>query len=126
MTRIELVQKVQQRKKTLNITIENLAKLSGLGIRTVNRFFAADDVKLSTVEKITNLLGLDFSGNETVSIEELKQKRAKEKAMFMGSLVQGTSALEQQGLEKKSIEKIIFRFEKEFLSGAYQDRLWVA
>ena len=126
MTRIELVQKVQQRKKTLNITIENLAKLSGLGIRTVNRFFAADDVKLSTVEKITNLLGLDFSGNETVSIEELKQKRAKEKAIFMGSLVQGTSALEKQGLEKKSIEKIIVKFEKEFLNGAYQDKLWVA
>ena len=92
MTRIELVQKVQQRKKVLNITIENLAQLSGLGVRTVNRFFDADDVKLSTVVKIANLLGLDFSGNETVSIEALKQKRAKEKAIFMASLVQSTSS----------------------------------
>ncbi len=126
MTRIELVQKVQQRKKALNITIENLAKLSGVGVRTINRFFAAEDVKLSTVEKVTNVLGLDFSGSEMVSIELLKQKRAKEKATFMASLVQSTSALEEQGLEKKSIDNIIFRFEKEFLHGAYQDRLWVA
>ena len=64
-------------------------------------------LKLSTVEKITNLLGLDFSGKETVPIEALKQKQAKEKAIFMASLVQSTSSLEEQGLEKKSIEEII-------------------
>ncbi len=87
MTRKELIDRVQKRKKELNITIENLAKISGIGIRTLNRFFAGNDVKLSTVEKITNLLGLDFAGNKTISLIELKKKRAKEKAIFMASLV---------------------------------------
>lgn len=126
MTRMELINKIQHRKKELNITMENLAKLSDTGMRTLNRFFAGDDVKLSTVEKITNILGLDFAGNEIISLNKLKAKRAKEKAMFMASLVQSTSALEMQGLEKNSIDKMIYKFEQEFLSGQYKDRLWVA
>ena len=91
MTRLELINKIENRKKQINISIENLAKLSNLGVRTVNRFFAGDDVKLSTIERITNLLGLDFAGNEVVPLKELEKQRAKEKALFMASLVQSTS-----------------------------------
>ena len=118
--------KIENRKKQININIENLAKLSNLGVRTVNRFFAGDDVKLSTIERITNLLGLDFEGNEIVPLKELEKQRAKEKALFMASLVQSTSALEVQGLEKDSLNKIITKFEKEFLQGEYKNRLWIA
>ena len=126
MTRLELIKKIENRKKQININIENLAKLSHLGVRTVNRFFAGDDVKLSTIERITNLLGLDFAGNEVVPLKELEKQRAKEKALFMASLVQSTSALEAQGLEKDSLNKIIDKFEKEFLQGQYKNRLWIA
>ena len=126
MTRLELLTKINVRKQQLNITLENIAILSGIGVRTVNRFFAGEDVKLSTVEQITNTLGLDFAGNETTSLKELSKERAKEKALFMASLVQGTSALEMQGLEKNSLERIIRQFEQEFLTGSYKNRLWVA
>ena len=126
MTRLELIKKIENRKKQINISIENLAKLSHLGVRTVNRFFAGEDVKLSTIERITNLLGLDFAGNEVLPLKELEKQRAKEKALFMASLVQSTSALEAQGLEKDSLNKIIDKFEKEFLQGQYKNRLWVA
>lgn len=126
MTRLELIQKIQNRKKQINISIENLAKLSNLGVRTVNRFFAGDDVKFSTIEKITNLLGLDFAGNEVIPLNQLQKQRAKEKALFMASLVQSTSTLEFQGLEKDSLDKIIHKFEKEFLQGQYKNKLWVA
>lgn len=126
MTRIDLINKIQQRKNELHITIENLAKISNIGIRTLNRFFAGDDVKLSTIEKITNLLGLDFAGNEIVPLDKLNAQRAKEKALFMASLVQSTSALEKQGLNQNSLDKIIYKFEQEFLIGQYQNRLWVA
>jgi transcriptional regulator with XRE-family HTH domain len=126
MTRFELINKIENRKKQINISIENLAKLSNLGVRTVNRFFAGDDVKLSTIERLTNLLGLDFAGNEVIPLNQLQKQRAKEKALFMASLVQSTSALEVQGLEKDSLDKIIHKFEKEFLIGQYKNRLWVA
>ena len=126
MTRLELIQKIENRKKQINISIENLAKLSNLGVRTVNRFFAGEDVKLSTIERITNLLGLDFAGNEVVPLTQLQKQRAKEKALFMASLVQSTSALEAQGLERDSLNKIIDKFEKEFLKGQCKNRLWIA
>ena len=126
MTRIELINNINNRKKQLNITIENLAKLSNIGIRTLNRFFAGDDVKLSTIEKITNILGLDFAGNETIPFKQLQKQRAKLKALFMASLVQSTSALEMQGLEQENLNRIIKKFEYEFLKGEYKNRLWVA
>jgi len=126
MKRLDLVKQIIARKEQLNITIENLAKLSGLGIRTVNRVLANEDVKLSTIESITNFLGLDFAGNEIVSLDELKKQRAKEKAIFMASLVQSTSALEIQGLDNDNINNIISMYEKEFLNGEYQNTLWVA
>ncbi len=126
MTRLELIQKIENRKRQININIENLAKLSNLGVRTVNRFLAGDDVKLSTIERITNLLGLDFAGNEVIPLNQLQKQRAKEKALFMASLVQSTSALEVQGLEEDTLNKIVDKFEKEFLQGQYKNRLWVA
>ncbi len=126
MTRFVLIEKIEQRKKALGISIENLSKLSNTGVRTVNRLLSGEDVKLSTVERVTSVLGLDFAGNETVSLKMLEQARAKEKALLMTALVQGTSALECQGLEKTALDKMIHTFEKAFLTGDYRDRLWVA
>lgn len=126
MMRNQLVERIEQRRKQLKISLENLSKLSNLSMRTVNRFFAGDDVKLSTVESITNILGLDFAGNEVVPLTQLQKNRAHQKAQFMASLVQSTSALEMQGLEKEIVEKMIAQFEKAFLSGEYKKRLWVA
>ncbi len=126
MIRNQLVARIEQRRKQLKINLENISKLSNLGMRTVNRFFAGDDVKLSTVESITNILGLDFAGNEVVPFEQLQKNRAHQKALLMASLVQSTSALEMQGLEKEIVEKMIAQFEQAFLSGEYKNRLWIA
>jgi len=126
MKRLELIEKIIARKTELNITVENLAKLSGVGIRTINRLLKNEDVKLSTIESVTNLLGLDFAGNEVLPLEELKKQRAREKALFLASIVQATSALEMQGLEEDSLKNIITNYEEAFLEGEYKNTLWVA
>jgi len=126
MKRLELIEQIIARKEHLSITIENLAKLSGIGIRTINRLLKNEDVKLSTVEAVTNVLGLDFAGNEQISLEELQKQRAKQKALYLASVVQGTSALEMQGLDTDGINKIVAMYENEFLYGNYKDTLWVA
>ncbi|MDD2358321.1 MAG: helix-turn-helix transcriptional regulator [Thiovulaceae bacterium] len=126
MKRIELINQIIARKEQLGITIENLAKLSGVGVRTINRLLKNQDVKLSTIEEVTNFLGLDFAGNEQVPLKELERKRAHEKALFLASLVQSTSALEMQGLEDESLNNIIRMYEKEFLNGSYKNTLLVA
>lgn len=126
MKRLDLMQQITIRKEELGITIENLAKLSGVGTRTINRLLKNEDVKLSTVEAVTNLLGLDFAGNEQIPLQELEKQRAREKALYLASIVQGTSALEMQGLEDESINKIVSMYENEFLYGNYKTTLWVA
>lgn len=126
MTRIQLLQRVKKRKKQVGITLDNISALSNLGNRTVSRFFKGDDVKLSTVEKITNLLGLDFAGNEIVNIDTLKEQRAKEKALYIVSLVQDTSALEMQGLENNSLNSLIDETKEQFLNGDYKNTLWAS
>lgn len=126
MKRLDLINQIIARKEQLGITVENLAKLSGVGIRTINRLLKNEDVKLSTIEHVTNFLGLDFAGNEQISLVELKKQRAYQKALFLASIVQATSALEMQGLEDDSLNMIIASYEKEFLSGSYQNTLWVA
>jgi len=97
MKRVHLLEKVKDRKSQMGITLDNISKLSQLGNRTVVRFFSGEDVKLSTLEKITNIMGLDFAGNETIDVKTLKENRAKEKALYIVSLVQDTLALEMQG-----------------------------
>lgn len=124
MTRLDLLQKVKKRKKQMGITIDAIAKMANIGNRTVVRFLKGEDVKMSTVESVTNLLGLDFAGNETLSIDELKQKRAKEKALYMVSLVQDTSSLEKQGLDSKQLNLLIEQAKDSFLH-QHQKSLWV-
>jgi len=126
MTRLNLVEKVSKRKKDVNITLDNISKLSGLGNRTVNRFFAGENVKISTVEKITNLLGLDFAGHEVVTADELKDKRANQNALYIVGLVQDTSALEMQGLGNQELNVLINETKEQFLNGDYKKNLWAS
>ena len=126
MNRLNVLEKIRDRKNKIEITLDNISKLSELGNRTVSRFFNGDDVKLSTLEKITNVLGLDFSGNEIIDIQTLKEQRAKERALYIVSLVQDTSSLEMQGLEKNELQILIEETKEEFLNGKYKKNLWVS
>ncbi len=126
MTRLDLLQKVKTRKEEIGISIDNLSKLSNTGYRTISRFFNGDDVKLNTVEKITNFLGLDFAGNEIIDIDTIKNKRAEQKALYIVSLVQDTSSLEMQGLEDDNLKSLIQYTKEQFLTGEYQKNLWAS
>lgn len=126
MTRLHLLTKVKERKEQVGITVENLSILSHLGSRTIDRFLSGEDVKLSTVEKVTNVLGLDFAGNEVINIDTLRDTRASEKALYIISLVQDTSSLEMQGLENNEINTLFEETKNQFLTGEYQKNLWAS
>jgi len=126
MNRLQVLEKVKKRKETIGLTLDNISKLSHLGNRTVARFFSGEDVKLSTLEKITNIMGLDFAGNELVDVETLRDTRAKDKAVYIVSLVQDTSALEMQGLGREAIQLLIQDTKEQFLTGEYRKNLWAS
>lgn len=126
MNRLHLLEKVKERKEQIGLSIDTLSKLSHLGNRTVTRFLSGEDVKLSTLEKVTNTLGLDFAGNEVMDLNTLIDKRASEKALYIISLVQDTSALEMQGLENDDINVLFEETKEQFLTGEYQKNLWAS
>ncbi len=126
MKRLHVLERVKQRKEQIGLTLDNISKLSHLGNRTVTRFFSGEDVKLSTLEKITTIMGLDFAGNEIIDIETLRDTRAKERAIYIVSLVQDTSALEMQGLKDEAIQSLIQDTKEQFLTGEYQKNLWAS
>jgi transcriptional regulator with XRE-family HTH domain len=125
-TRFKLIEQAIIRKKEINITLDNISKLSGLSNRTVNRFFAGEDIKISTLEKITTLLGLDLAGKDILSASELIEKRAHKNALYIVGLVQDTSALEKQGLENKELNILIQETKEQFLNGEYKKILWAS
>ena len=126
MNRSELIEKIKARRVKLKITIENLAKLSDASFRTITRFFAGHNIKLDSLEKIMKVLGLDLAGNELESIEELMDKRAKQKALYIISLVQDTSSLEMQGLDENELNKLIQETKDKFLADEYKATLWAS
>jgi predicted transcriptional regulator len=123
MTRQDLVYKITNRKKELGLTNANIASLSGITERTVMRLFAGLDVKFSTIEKITQLLGIDFAGNEVIDINTLRHNRARTKALYVASMVQDTSSLEQQGLNTHQLDKLVSNIQNRYLN-EYQKNLW--
>jgi len=125
MTRLQLLQKVKARRESVGITIDNLSKISNLGYKTLSRFFAGHDVKLSTVEKVTETLGLDFAGNEIINLDTLRENRAQKQALYIVSLVQDTASLEMQGLDTKDISDMIQDTKMQLLYGDYKNKLWV-
>lgn len=125
MTKLELIKKIQDRRKDIGISINNLSKISQVSTKTISNFFTGVDIKISTLEKITNVLGLDSLGNEVLSIETLNEKRAEEKALYIVSLVQDTLSLEMQGLHINELNTLIEDTKKQFLTGKYKNTLWI-
>ncbi|VVM25058.1 hypothetical protein BSPWISOXPB_9403 [uncultured Gammaproteobacteria bacterium] len=58
-----------------------------------------------------------------LSINELEQNRAKEKALYMVSLVQDTSSLEEQGLDNEQLNLLIEQLKIAFCTST--KKLWI-
>jgi transcriptional regulator with XRE-family HTH domain len=60
----EIVEIIKERRDSLNVTQETLAKISGVGLRTLKQFESGKgNPTLTTLKKITDTLGLEISIN---------------------------------------------------------------
>ena len=55
-----LTESIRERKDDLGWTIERLSQESGVGVRTINRILAGEDVRFSSIESVMNALGLSI------------------------------------------------------------------
>ncbi len=58
----ELIKTIKDRRDTLQVTQEDLAQLSGVGLRTLKHFESGKgNPTLQTLQKIADVLGLEVS-----------------------------------------------------------------
>ena len=60
MQRDYLVEKILLRKEQLGWTIKKLADESSVGVRTINRILAKEDVRFSSIDAVMNALDLEI------------------------------------------------------------------
>src|SRR5262249_10658901 len=101
-----------------------IAQRTGISLPTVQRFFAGNGkLSFETVEKITNALGMSLSLKEELPEEELIIQRAKIKAHELAKMVQATSSLEKQGLNRSELEIIEKGILRDLLKGSKRN-IW--
>ena len=110
-------QEFERRRQELNMPVECLAMRSGLRVDRVSRilddgeiFFVDDDepnfVFEPDMNAIATALGLTRDG-APMPADEYCKEQARLKAEKLTSLVQGTSALEGQGVDAATYEEIV-------------------
>ncbi len=101
-----------------------LAERSGVSLPTVNRVLSGEhpEASFANVAAIAECLGLRVTLAAEASSQELREAQARKKAKRLVGLVQGTSALEGQGLEGSELEGMIGQTAAELLVS--NRRLW--
>jgi transcriptional regulator with XRE-family HTH domain len=116
---------LQERRQELGLSYELLAQRSGVSHPTVQRILSGrySSASFASVVAIANALGLELRVASAITPEQLKREQARKKAKKVAALVQGTCALEGQGVDRSGLEAMVERTTEELLSGSKR-RLW--
>jgi transcriptional regulator with XRE-family HTH domain len=116
---------LQERRRELGLSYELLAQRSGVSRPTVQRILSGrySTASFASIVAIGNALGLELRFASAVTPEQLKREQARKKAKKVAALVQGTCALEGQGVDRSGLEAMVERTTQELLSGSKR-RLW--
>jgi len=116
---------LESRRKTLGMSYAALAAKSGVSMRTVVRILSGRHTQASfeNVLALAKPLGLDVGFQEQVGVDELLERRAREKAARIVRMVQGTSGLEGQAVSRKELDRMSRRTVHELLAGSRRN-LW--
>jgi DNA-binding phage protein len=103
-----LLNSLAAKRKELRMSLQVVAKRSGLGLRTVQRVLSEREpnAKLDTVLRIADALNIELRPKEAGSAHLVRKRQAMKKAANLASMVQGTSALESQAIPKNDLRDI--------------------
>ena len=121
---ISVIVHLDQRRVTLGMSRSELARRAHLGLRTVQRILSGEDAcaEFATVLAIANVVGatLRVDGEDP---NHMRLRQAQRKAEKLTSMLQGTSGLESQALDKQSLEPIKQQMVRDLLAGSSRN-LW--
>ncbi len=119
-----IFEQLEHRRQKLGISRSALAARSGLSLPTVNRILSRKNsaASFANVTAVAEALGMTLAATPTERTSEFRKRQATSKAKRLVRLVQGTSALEGQGLDQHELEKMIQQTSSELLKS--QRKLW--
>ncbi|MCA9274968.1 MAG: helix-turn-helix domain-containing protein [Phycisphaerales bacterium] len=122
----EILTTLRARRRELGMTFEILADRSGVSVSTLKRMLAstASDASMSDTLAVAQALGVTLSARMP-SAEEFREEQAHAKARKLVRMVQGTSALESQGVDDDHIRRMIERTVRDLLNGPRR-KLWAS
>ena len=120
-----LFEKLETRRRELGISQAALADRSGVSLPTVHRILTGNgsSASMDNILAITQVLGLDLEAVPRMDAQEILEQQARKKAEKLVRMVQGTSALEAQGVSARQIGQMITKTVRELLAGSRR-RLW--
>ncbi len=120
-----LLKSLDVRRRALGLSYELLSKRCGVSRPTVQRILSGrhSAASFTNIVAIAESMGLSLSLASEVTPPKLKREQAELKAKRLVALVQGTSGLEGQAVEKEAIVLMIEKTTHELLVGSNR-RLW--
>ncbi|HWL11202.1 MAG TPA: helix-turn-helix domain-containing protein [Planctomicrobium sp.] len=121
---MKLIQELESRRISLGMSRASLASRSQVSLPTVNRILSGKNqgVSLEKVISIAQALDMSLNANPLSEAKALQEREALKKAKRVVRLVQGTSAIEGQGLEDKDLQRMVRKTCQEILSS--KQKLW--
>jgi transcriptional regulator with XRE-family HTH domain len=120
-----LYEKLENRRRELGLSQSALAARSGVSLPTVQRILSGHcpTASFENTLAIARALGMQLDAVPICEPQEILEEQARKKAKQLIGMVQGTSALEGQGISGKQIAEMVQRTADELLWGSRR-RLW--
>lgn len=121
---------LDKRRARLAMSKTAVAQRSHVSLPTVNRILSGKEAHptVANLQAIANTLGVVVRLGTTIEIEEpqtaeqFRREQAQRKAQQLVSMVQGSMALEAQGVDQNTIQEMIEQIRYELLRSPR--RLW--
>jgi transcriptional regulator with XRE-family HTH domain len=120
-----LLRELDKRRRALGLSYELLSKRCGVSRPTVQRILSGRHpaASFSNVMAIAESLGLGLRFHSRVEPARLRREQAERKARKLVALVQGTSGLEGQAVDRQAVESMVEQTTHELLVGSKR-HLW--
>lgn len=120
-----LFEKLENRRRELGLSQSVLAERSGVSLPTIQRILSGHHPAASfeNTLAIAQALGMQLEAVPVIPAEEVLEQQARKKAERLVRMVQGTSALEAQGVSARHVGQMVKKTVQELLAGSRR-RLW--
>lgn len=115
---------LETRRQSLGMSRPALASRSCVSLPTVNRILSGRHLRVSfeSVVAVATALGVELTAVPSERSDALRRRQAHSKARRLVGIVQGTSALEGQGLRQAELEALVTLTAAELMRS--KSRLW--